>query len=165
MVHWVYDAGRHPAAAAFIVRHRSCADAFAHSLASLSSLVTCIFAGVAWYFAIGASVYPLALCIIMGAVWVLVTFAGEYAVSHSLAWSTYSYLVLLYGLWVAVLWTSAMCLVTVSSGKQFIEDNWYLLQNKVVIPFTTQLDQKVQYGVSSGARKRARGAQRRLSFM
>ena len=142
-----YDDTRHPAAAAFIVRHRSCAEAFGHGLASLTSLVTCVFSGVAWYFAVGASDYPLGLCVLTGVLWLLVTFAGEYAVANSKANTTYAYLVTLYSLWVSIIWTASMCYTIIPSGVEYVEENWYLLQTKVVIPFTTQLDQKVQFTV------------------
>lgn len=142
---WLYDSQRHPEGAAFMVRHRSCAEAFAHGIAWFTSLVLFVFSGVVIFLDLDASPYPLAQCVLSGVLFVLVVGPGDWALANSKAFLSYAYMASLYGLWVALIWTSVMCRATTPAGLEYIEENWYLLQAQVVIPFTTQLDQKANY--------------------
>lgn len=145
---WIYDTKRHPEAAVFIVRHRSCAESFTHGLAWVSSLSTALFAGVAVYFGLNASVYTDALAGLCGALFVAVSLAGEWALANNKAFLSYLYMATLYGLVIAIIWAAAMCKSDIDQGVQFIDEAWYVLQTKTALPFTTQLDQKVQFTVS-----------------
>lgn len=149
---WLYDATRHPESAAFVVRHRSCAEAFAHGIAWVTSLTLAIFSGIVIFLNLNASPFPIAQCAIASALFVLVAAMGDWALANSKAYLSYAYMALMYGLWIALIWTSVMCRATIPAGLEYIEENWYLLQAEVVIPFTTQLDQKANYAVRGSAR-------------
>lgn len=69
---------------------------------------------------------------------------GEWALLTSRALESYVYLVCFYGTWVAVLWSSAMCGIDSVRGSEYIDANWFLIQNKI-IPFTTQLELKINF--------------------
>lgn len=147
---WLYDVARHPASASWTVRHRGCAESFAHTLAWVSSLITCVFSLVAWFFAVGATDYSLALGVVTGVLWLVVFFVGEWAMYQNKPMMSYAYAVSLYGLWAATIWCAAMCKTDILSGIEYYEENWYLVQTQVLLPFTTLLDQKLQFAVRGG---------------
>jgi len=50
---------------------------------------------------------------------------------------------------IALMWAGLAAYSHIDRGKELIQDNWFILQTKVLIPFTTQLDSKINFGQRS----------------
>jgi hypothetical protein len=114
---WLYDNRRHPVSAAHVVRHRVCADTFMHILTCLSALTLCVWS-VVNYVLLGVwGDYLLTLAVLGGVTFALVAFAGEWAMRNGRGMLCYAYLALTYCIWVAMLWTAAVGVVSIPQGQ------------------------------------------------
>jgi len=126
-----------------IVAHRLCIDHFLHHAAWVFALLTAGWAAVGGFFAVGATPYfygtaGIALALVF-ALWY-----GEWALTERLHVEGFAYLCALWWLMVALVWCASAGFVHIRESQEFTEENWYALQTAIIIPFTTQLDQKQQ---------------------
>jgi len=117
---WFYDTRRHPASAAQAVRHRVCADTFSHVLAWTFSVFV-VASSAAFVLLIGdqggmRDVY-IALIALAGANFCLLNTVGEWAMRNGHGAIAYLYLVLIYCIWVAMAWCSAMGVVYIKEAQ------------------------------------------------
>ena len=126
-----------------IVSHRLCIDHFLHHCAWVFALFTAGWAAVGGFFAVGASNYFYGTAAIALTL-VLTLWYGEWALTERLHRESFAFLCALWWLLVALLWSASAGFVQIRASQEFTEENWYALQTAIIIPFTTQLDQKQQ---------------------
>ena len=126
-----------------IVSHRLCIDHFLHHCAWVFALFTAGWAAVGGFFAVGASNYFYGTAAIALTL-VLTLWYGEWALTERLHRESFAFLCALWWLLVALLWCASAGFVQIRASQEFTEENWYALQTAIIIPFTTQLDQKQQ---------------------
>lgn len=114
---WCYDARRHPSSAALHVRHRICADQFAHVLAWFMSLVAVACAAV-YLIIVGVAMdYFIAIAALAGANWFLLCILGEWAMRNGQGLIAYLYVMAVYGIWVSLLWLGSMVVVNIRATQ------------------------------------------------
>lgn len=105
------DTQRHPRLAAYAARHRGCAQIWFHQGTWIVCLILVVICTWTYLFGAGASTYPLVLLSFAAFLAFLVGIVGEWALLTSRAVASYAYLVTYYGVWVAMIWASAMCYI------------------------------------------------------
>jgi hypothetical protein len=132
-----------------VVVRRKCVDIFINMTALLMSLATGAFGAYATVFDFGTQATPYHAVIAglgfglfvwsrMGE-WVL----GDPSAPNGRPVESYSFMVLQWWLCVALMWAGIADYAQMRRAQEFIEENWYILQAQIVIPFTTQLDSKI----------------------
>jgi len=124
-----------------VIKHRLCLDYFIHNVAWLFSLFSLLWSGIIVLLAANASPY-LFYITLLNLIMIPWLWYGEWAMGDRLAGQTYLYLV---GLWwyiIALLWVGSAAYVHIRQSQEFIEETWYQMSAELLIPFTTELDQK-----------------------
>jgi len=126
-----------------VINHRFCLDYFFHHIAWIFALVIAIWAAAAAFLAVGANDY-LYYVSAVAAFGVGVLWYGEWALSERLHSASFVFLCIIWWFMVALMWSATASLIHVPNAQQTVEDQWYVMQSQVIIPFTSQLDQKIQ---------------------
>jgi hypothetical protein len=126
-----------------VINHRFCLDYFFHHVAWIFSLIIAIWAAAAAFLAVGAMDYLYYVAAIaafgVGVIWY-----GEWALSERLHSASFVFLCSTWWFMIGLLWSATAALVHIQSAQQTVEDQWYVMQSQIIIPFTSQLDQKLQ---------------------
>lgn len=110
---WFYDVRRHPASAALHVRHRICADQFAHVLTWVFALFACIWAIVYIVMINVGNDYFIAIASLSFVDWFLLCILGEWAMRNGKGGIAYTYVALLFGIWASLLWLAAVAVIQI----------------------------------------------------
>jgi hypothetical protein len=126
-----------------VINHRFCLDYFFHHIAWIFALIIAVWAVAAAFLAVGANDY-LYYVSAVSAFGVGVLWYGEWALSERLHSASFVFLCSVWWFMVALMWSATASLIHVPNAQQTVEDQWYVMQSQVIIPFTSQLDQKIQ---------------------
>jgi hypothetical protein len=130
-----------------VARERTCVDVFVNSASLALSLATGAYAVYATVFDFGTAATPYH-AIIAGLSFALLIWSrvGEWSLTDATPQGrpveTYVFMVVQWWLAIAVMWAGIADYVQIRRAQEYIEENWYILQAEVVIPFTTQIDSK-----------------------
>lgn len=89
-----------------------------------------------------ATLYPYASIALSGFIVLWMLTLGEWALRYNVALACYANAVVLYTANWGLFWVAVMNFVEVPMAQEYVEEEWFQLQNTVLIPFTTLLDQK-----------------------
>ena len=133
----------------------SCVDSFVTGLGYGMCLATCIWAIVCFAldFYVAVTPYHLAVALLSLALLVWMKF-GEWAMGerrqfYGRTTEVYVFLVGQWWLLVALMWAGIADYCQIRRAQETIEDNWFVLQTQLLIPFTTELDCKRNVEVRS----------------
>lgn len=130
-----------------VARERTCVDVFMNSASLAFSLATGAYGAYATVFDFGTAANPYHSAV-AGIAFALLVWSrvGEWCLSdvspQGRPIETYVFMVVQWWLAIAMMWAGIADYVQIRRATEYIEENWYILQTEVVIPFTTQIDSK-----------------------